>query len=507
MTLTAVLKDSTAAAISGQQITFTAGATEIGKATTASDGSATISYTPATGGTVALTATSLGATSLSKSVSVSADVITVTSSVQTIALVGGSATITAKWDSSAGSTAGKSVLFSTTKGIFSNGLTSITKTIGADGTASTTLTPTTTVGPVTVTAQSADLSVSGAVTVGFASLTPADFLLQANPTVLGTGAVTNATVRVLVVDGTTSKNPVTGAVVFLSITNDPTGGSLNQSVVVTDSSGVAEVVFSPGARPVSGTDQVQISAEISGLAGTKTVSFTVAASALFVSIGTGNKILTPSDTEYTRLFNVRVTNSAGNAVASAPVTVRIVPIGYVKGTFAYSCGLWNYSGCGSSTPPVASSNLYCIAEDLNNDGILDVSEDLNQNGIIDPRQVAVAYFTDSSGIRLSGAGGGVVITGTTDSTGATYVALTYARSWAFWVNYEIEVATTVGGSEGRAKYYELLSGAAADYSDPTISPPGGTNGPMGTSTDSTPVSVVRGTKTYSNVAKGCTIPN
>jgi hypothetical protein len=274
------------------------------------------------------------------------------------------------------------------------------------------------------------------------------------------------------------------------IVADPTGGSLDQATAVTDGAGKASVTFRPGSRPTSGTDAVVVGASVGAL-GTATATLTVAGGPLFVSIGFGNLIQKPTITEYQKVFNIRVTNSAGNAVSGAAVTVRLRPTAFRKGSLVYvvsgaSQGAWGYDLATTSTPGTAlptgqfmtRAGLYieCPNEDYTNDGILDGSKDFNASGTLEPRQVASVFFSNADGQPLSA--GASATTGTTATDGSAYIAVRYAQRFALWATYEIQVSTAVGGSEGRAQLGYVLSAAVEDFTN-SNAPPAGEVSPFG----------------------------
>lgn len=355
---------------------------------------------------------------------------------------------------------GKTVRITATRGILNpgSGLV-ITNGIGA---AQIMLTPNT-IGPVTIVADSE--GVSGRADAHFVATRPADFEIQANPTTIPANATGSSsqqsTVTARVVDGTVDRNPVSGARVVFALARDSSGGRLLNPTAVTNNNGIASTIFIPGDRP-SGTDGVSISASVDGVVGVvKEASLTVAGAALFISIGTNNKVVVDDPLTYKKEFNVRVSDSAGLAVPNARVTARLLPKYYYKGAHGWVGPLWANANL---TPPPAGYTGYsheCPNEDLNFDGFIDSSrgEDANGDGKLFPGQVATARPSLAESVL-------------SDENGSIKVTVEYARSFAYWAAYELEVATTVGGSVGRATYYYELAGAAADYNDRAVSPPG-----------------------------------
>ena len=167
------------------------------------------------------------------------------------------------------------------------------------------------------------------------------------------------------------------------------------------------------------------------------VSLTVAQQALFVTLGTGNLILTPSNTQFALPYSVLVTDANGNPVTNATVELTILPTQYSKGIYAQVC------------PPGAGwfqqvSVPLCDNEDINSNGILDrtpIDEDVNGNNKLDPGNVATGSVP-----------GGRV---TTDASGFAFFNVVYAREFATWVEVALKARATVAGSEGlsQAKFF------------------------------------------------------
>jgi hypothetical protein len=489
--LVATVRDGSNQPAAGVPVAFSAAGTAVGTVTTDGAGTATFAYTPTVGPTVALSAAALGATSDAKSLSVSGDQLTVTPSATTVSLSSAPINVALRW-ANAGA-AGQTLRVSATKGVFDNGTSSRDVVLNGSGEATVTLAPNGTVGDAVIQAQPLSGGAAGSAKITFVSVTPAAFSIQANPKTVGPGA--KAAIEVLVVDGSANKNPVAGASVTFSIGNDPTGGSLDSALATTDNSGRAVVNYSPGPRGTSGTDEVRVDANVLGVTGVQSARLTVAASALFVNIGKGNQIAEPTTTEYKFDFNVRVTNSAGGAASGADVTVRLKPLRYYKGFFIVAGNGWAPS----------ADNQVCPNEDRNNDGILSAGEDINGSGQLEPRQVASVYFVDAQGNPIAGTGSSAVASGKTDAAGSAYLALRYAQSFAYWADYEIEVTTSVGGSEGRAVTTFSLEGLASDYSNKDV-PPAGRLSPFGVNQGAALV-LPPAPYTGPSVPSACTTPN
>lgn len=462
--------------------------------TTGANGQVSTTVRPTAGGNLDIGASALGATSTPVRVAVASDAMTVAVAPSTLTLGGAGGAVTVSWTQN-GAQVAQQVRLSATKGLLrpvgatTGGTQSLVVTAAGPGTPIATLIDNGIVGDSVVTAAAVAGSVSASTTASFAAVQPGSFTVQVASNTI-TGTTGSAKVDVFVVDSSPSRNPVQGAVVSFFIVSDPTGGSIDQATGVTDSAGKASVTFRPGSRPTSGTDAVVVGASV-GTLGTATATLTVAGGPLFVSIGFGNTIQRPTTTEYQKTFNIRVTNSAGNAVSGASVTVRLRPTAFRKGALAFasagsSGGVWTYALATETTPGTAltpgqfviASGLYieCPNEDYTNDGILDSSKDFNASGTLEPRQVASVFFSTADGTPLSG--GTAATTGTTATDGSAYITVRYSQRFALWAIYEIQVSTAVGGSEGRAQLGYILSGAAEDYTNANV-PPAGVASPFG----------------------------
>ncbi|MFM1990051.1 MAG: hypothetical protein RJA99_3008 [Pseudomonadota bacterium] len=356
----------------------------------------------------------------------------------------------------------------------------------ASGVATVQLRPGTSVGQVLVTAEMRNpvsglfdgTGLRGQFNATFITQLPSDFDLQANPNSVSLnvsgGGTQRSEIKVRVYDATTNRNPVTGAFVRFRLLNDPSGGSLLSGGATTGTDGFASTTYIAGDRE-SGTDQVVVEATVEGVAAPKTATLTVAGSPLFVSIGSGNTLTDTGDkTTYQKDFNVRVTDSAGVAVKDVPVTVRLLPRYYVKGRHWWNGLLWTNGPMLVGSPPVSvRQRAQCANEDLNFDGSINPTggpaggtEDLNGDGRLWPGQVAAARPRLNEAVR-------------TDDTGSVKVSITYARSFAYWAAFEVQVSAQVGGSQGRATTPFLLVGAPEDFSSETTPPPG-RDSPYGT---------------------------
>ncbi|MGL4576667.1 MAG: hypothetical protein ACRCV9_17910 [Burkholderiaceae bacterium] len=174
------------------------------------------------------------------------------------------------------------------------------------------------------------------------------------------------------------------------------------------------------------------------------------AAALFISIGTGDKIEVTSPETYAKDFNVRVTDGNGNSIVGASVAAKLIPVAYFKGRYVPGQDRWF-----PDLPP-NTSFIGCPNEDLNFNGVLDSGEDVNNSGKLEPRIVASISF------------GGTNIT---DSTGSVALRVNYAQSFALWQFYVIEVTTSVRGTEKTGTYNFEFPILASEFQDVQTSLP------------------------------------
>ena len=178
---------------------------------------------------------------------------------------------------------------------------------------------------------------------------------------------------------------------------------------------------------------MQISATVRNTAVTNSVYLTVAKSALFVRLGTGNTVIVDDNgTTYHHPYSVVVTDSSGNAAVGKVINLSLTPVAFAKGWWWWDGTTWNQV--------VESPSPYCISEDwANENGILDPTEDVNLNGVLDPGNIASVPGTVTIG-----------------SDGTASFDVTYAREFAQWVQVRLTAAAGVAGTEGTDTVYFWL---------------------------------------------------
>jgi hypothetical protein len=396
-------------------------------------------------------------------------------------------------DSGANPIVGQTVTFSSTTA----GITNRTATTSITGDASITVAAPGTAGVFAISAtgggtSAADLqlqvlSVGGSVPVATIPANSAPSL-AASPNVLSANSVgstaNKSVLRFLLLDA--ANNPVPNVRVrFEDLTTGlpRQGASITSenTTLFTDASGSATAQYIAGQNS-SSTNGVRIRACYSatdltatdvdncrsGVAGSKfvDVTLTVAGQALAVSIGDDNLLQSVNGT-YIKRFAVTVADSAGRAVANAPVDISVDLTHYGKGAFeqAYAqgdtsrglnvvqaLGLTQSSQPLNADPAFTGVRSWCPNEDVNRNGIVDPTTAFggtteNYNGSVDgngqptlePRKADLLISYDNP-----------VVT-TTDANGLLIIKVQYSQRFASWLAYNIRVTASVAGSQGTAE--------------------------------------------------------
>jgi len=468
-TYTVTLKDGAGSPIANKVVTISSLYNNLSKTTVTTDtnGQATVTLTATDtqGRSDTLTASALGAAA-EKSITVNTTTFTFTEPASGSSIEVDTWTyITVYYADANGPKTGVTVKFSTSRGE----LESTQAITNSEGKATTRIKSSNT-GTATLTA-SVDAGPTTQLAVEFVATTPASLVLQADPTVINVNKGTSTTEQSIITATVRDSkgNPVKGKAVNFTLTNDPSGGTLSPSRATTNSQGEASVFFIAGTSP-SGQNGVEIKATVEGTALTKTVNLTVGGVALFVSLGTGNKIYSETTEVYRLDYAVLVTDAAGHPIEGATVTSKLTPLAYLKGYYTSNAEKTNFvqvftltSSHPNPSPyndPVLPAN-YCGNENLTyfpddraSNIYLDSGEDYNGNDSLDPGGVASA--TPS-----------VV----TDKNGLGTISIRYPKEYAPWVYVRLDVTVKVAGTEGRAYRSFLLPYAVGDYSYTTTWPP------------------------------------
>lgn len=182
-----------------------------------------------------------------------------------------------------------------------------------------------------------------------------------------------------------------------------------------------------------------------------TASLTISAQAVSVSIG--DDLLLSKDTGvYVQSLVVTVVDSAGRAVANAPVSFSADITHYGKGEYA-SAGTYSLSASDfnqaipdlTTTPAAYGKRVLCPNEDTNRNGIVDAGENINFSKdstgqfTLEPRAADVSIALADPAVA------------TTNASGKLLLKVTYLQSVATWEIYRIRVTTNVAGSQGLAE--------------------------------------------------------
>ncbi len=351
-------------------------------------------------------------------------------------------------------------------------------------------------------------------TVEFVAISPTRLDLSAEPSTVPTNGT--ATIRAVVRDA--NNNLVKNQTVSFNL-QDPSGGTLSAASQITDSQGRAEVTYTASGA-TSARDAVSITAGIAGTNISNSVNLTVGGDALRISLGTGNSVIEPNETTYQLPYAVIVTDALGNpAPPETQFRLSVRALTYDKGIYVYVDPSWvKVTGTritddpNIATNPPDDPNVFepgnsgelryaqgCVNEDFDLDGVLDpnFTEDLNGNTVLDPGE---DYFVDQFvpapargqgvidvGEDFNGDGiltpGNVVSVPTTvalQTDGTAQFNLTYAQQYANWVQIELRAIASVSGTEVTETQTFFLPGAASDFSDENVNPPGNPS-PFGTS--------------------------
>ncbi|MCP4701454.1 MAG: hypothetical protein GY862_32050 [Gammaproteobacteria bacterium] len=253
-------------------------------------------------------------------------------------------------------------------------------------------------------------------------------VLQANPSVIEVNPPGSSNeqseITAVIRDG--ENNLVKNKRIDFTLT-DVTGGGISPSTVTTDQFGRASTVYTAGSSP-SASDGVIITAEPADTgsiycsdgrtrAESCSVYLTVGGKALFVTLGTANK-LADDGLRYEMPYTVLVTDADSHPVSEANVEVTLYVTIYKKG--------------GIRSNDDNNPLIDCPNEDFNRNGLLEPGEDLNDNKDLDPGNVITV---DNAKLI-------------TDVSGFADFNLVYAKQYGFLLNVEVTATASVGGSEG-----------------------------------------------------------
>ncbi len=440
--------------------------------TTDGSGRATFTVTAAKGGTDTITATADGL-SQQIMVAVSAQSFNITSPANnTNVNLGASQTVTVTWLNGGAAVVGQPVTFAASRGTV---VPATAVNTNASGQASVQISSTS-AGPSIVQATAA--AVTAQLNLNFVALNPSQISVQAGPAAVAVQG--QSTITALVRD--VNNNLVEGATVDFQVVSDPTNGGLSVASAQTDAQGRAQTVYTAG-NSTSGANGVTISATLSGTAITSTTQLTVGGQTVFLSLGTGNKIIDTTQTSiYQIIYSVFAVDSHGAALANVPITVSVLPVAYGKGVLTCPTGAqyWGPAYSTLATDPLAyDGTKMCTNEDTDytgniasadGSGALGTCTDLATN----PTSTLTAHVKDKNCNGTLEPGNIAVVSpsaGTTDATGRLDVTVTYPRDHSYWVKVTLVASSTTQGTQSSATSTFVLQGTTTDYGCST-GPPG-----------------------------------
>ena len=458
-----IVADSDGTGIANQQVTLSSlvdGALADLTPTTDETGQLTVAYNAVLSGVDVITATALNA-SASQEIVVQEDEFSFARSTVEDVPLNTDETITVTWLKDGLPYEGGSVVLTTTRGT----LSSAAETTDANGQVTVTASSTT-AGTSIISARGTDSDggeVSARIELEFVATEVSSIIVSASPNSIGPNGQKSTISAVL-------RDPIGNLVKGVTVgftAEDVSGGSIFPPAAVTDSNGIASTVFT--SNTVTSEDAIVITAteETSGLAASTNI--TVADRALFISLGTGNEIASPTGDSYEKQFSVFVTDANSNPVSDVELTVSGTPVKYTElldpnadvdepnylvRRPAYYKGYWEaFPSAESFEYWVAVYSASCSNEDIDDDAILDEGEDNNGDGNLTPGNI-------------------VAIQGniTTDDNGQALLSFRYPKSYGAWVTINIVVSTPVAGSENRVSQFYTLSVSAEDATLETTPP-------------------------------------
>ena len=177
----------------------------------------------------------------------------------------------------------------------------------------------------------------------------------------------------------------------------------------------------------------------------RVATMTVASQPLSITLG-DNNLLEKGQNEltYIKKFDIAVADSAGLAIPNANISASVDILEYGKGLYV-------------------GPRIWCINEDSNRNGFVDVGEDVDGDGKLSPRKadIVLSYV----GEKFTGANGRATI------------QIEYPQNVATWLYYAVKVTTSVAGSEGTVEKRYITSFVEGDDKNGSfLTPPYGING-------------------------------
>lgn len=365
--------------------------------------------------------------------SVSADNFAFDSNVPSEVEVNRPQNISITWNQNGAPVAGRAVTFSTTRG----SLSPRTATTNSQGVATVRLSSND-VGVAEITAlanSSSGIQIEAKESLEFVSSSPYTVSIRASKTQVSTNGEASIISTVRDRNGNLVKN----ANVYFSLT-DPTGGTLEPGIVKTDSQGRAISTYK-STTSISDKDGVLVSAKIErndGSSRTQSITLTVAGRALTLILGTGNTISAPSESTYDMPWSVLVTDANGNASASQPVQLSVLPL-------EFSTGRYEWSDASELWVPVDTTPF--------------------PTNHSDPAGTEIANPASAPNDVL------------TDAVGSAEFNIRYPKGECNWVRVRLTATSNVEGFSSSNSREFTLPCLSDDLNDQAVTPPGGKNSP------------------------------
>lgn len=458
--ITIIVADSDGEGIAGQQVQLTATNGDLDNATptTGANGQVTVNFTSTASGTATISASALNA-SASFDITVQEDDFSFSSVPSADIELGNDASLTIQWLKDGNPVVNGTVTVTASRG----SLDSDTEQTDANGNATFTINSNN-AGISSLSAIGNDGSgseVTARAEVEFIATDAQVITVDASPDLIGPEGQTS-TITAVVRDG--SGNLVKSKRINFRL-DDISGGFISPNSATTDSNGIASTVYTSSA--VSSEDAVVVYADV---ADDNTVSdfttLTVGDRAFDISLGTGRDIEIPDSSSYLKQFAVFVSDSVGQPVVNADLTVSATPVKFSQGG-TYSKGFWVWN------PDIEVWETFvtvvCPNEDINANGMLDAGEDTNGDGELTPGIIGTVGFANGAS--------------ETDANGQATVDLRYPKQFGPWTDVLVSVFGSSAGSEAVDSLQITLPVAAVDVTEETSPPPPNPFGSSGVCTD------------------------
>lgn len=446
--ITIIVADSDGKGIPNQVVEISAsnGTLNDTMPTTDGNGQVSIQYTASASGVDTITASALNATN-SIEIAVQEDDFSFSSVPTTEVELGDNANLTIRWYRENVPLVNGTVTVTASRGT----LVSTVVQTGADGLATFQISSNN-AGLSSLSAIGVDGSgqeVTARAEVEFIAVDSHSINVDASPDLIGPDGETS-TITAIVRD-------VTGNLVKNKLVNfeleDASNGFLRDASATTDSNGIASTVYNSGA--VSSEDAVKVVALVADNPSvTSFTTLTVGERAFDLSIGTGNDIEIPDPATYLKTFSVFVSDSVGQPVSNAELTVSSTPVKFSNGG-TYRKGFWQWNPASELWENFVTA--VCNNEDINGNGILDAGEDENGDGELTPGIIGTVNFQNGNPVS--------------DANGQAIAELRYPQQFAPWTDVEITVFGTSSGSEAFDSLRLVLPIAAEDITEEDTPPP------------------------------------